>query len=199
MRIFGVILAGGEGRRMGGADKALLPLAGQPLLAHVMDRLQPQVEQLALSANGDPARFRSFGLPVLPDDLPMGPLSGLLSALRWAAAKGADALITAPVDAPFLPPDLVPRLLLASGWPDTEQTPAIARTAGKAQPVCGLWPTAIAPILASFLTSGVKPKVMDFANAQNAAYADFPADDAFRNLNTPDDLAAAEALMKETP
>jgi molybdopterin-guanine dinucleotide biosynthesis protein A len=199
MRIFGVILAGGEGRRMGGADKALLPLAGQPLLAHVMDRIQPQVEQLALSANGDPARFRRFGLPVLPDDHSMGPLSGLLSALQWAAGKGADALVTVPVDAPFLPPDLVPRLLLASGWPDADQTPAIARTAGKTQPVCGLWPTALAPMLANFLTSGINPKVMAFATAQNTAFADFPADNAFRNLNTPADLAEAEALLKETP
>ena len=198
MRVFGVILAGGEGRRMGGADKALLPLSGQPLLVHVLNRIQPQVEKLALSANGNPARFRPYGLPVLPDSHPMGPLSGLLSALHWAAGTGADVLVTVPVDAPFLPPDLVPRLLLASGWPDTGPMPAIARTNGKAQPVCGLWPTATAPALAAFLASGAKPKVMDFATSQGTTYADFPDDAAFQNLNSPADLAAAESLLKDT-
>ncbi|MGL5010390.1 MAG: NTP transferase domain-containing protein, partial [Paracoccaceae bacterium] len=80
MRLFGVILAGGQGLRMGGADKALLPLAGQPLLAHVIARLEPQVERLAVSANGDAARLAAFSLPVLPDDdASMGPLSGILA------------------------------------------------------------------------------------------------------------------------
>ena len=85
MRIFGVILAGGQGRRMGGQDKALVALAGPPLLAHVIARLEPQVERLALSANGDPARFARYGLPILPDALGAGPLAGVLAALRWAA------------------------------------------------------------------------------------------------------------------
>ena len=85
MRIFGVILAGGQGQRMGGVDKALVPLAGAPLLAHVIARLEPQVERLALSAKGDAARFARFGLPVLPDGPGAGPLAGVLAALRWAA------------------------------------------------------------------------------------------------------------------
>lgn len=198
MHIFGIILAGGMGRRMGGtdgqgADKALLPLAGKPLLSHAIARLSPQVERLALSANGDPTRFARFGLPVLPDDHPTGPLSGLLAGLQWAAGQGADALISAPVDAPFLPGDLTPRLILAS---DDLAHPALARAAGRVHPVCGLWPVTLAPALAAFLASGVKPKVMDFAAASHAAFADFPDDGAFTNLNTAADLAAAASLLE---
>ncbi|GAB1361452.1 molybdenum cofactor guanylyltransferase [Rhodobacter sp.] len=195
MRIFGIILAGGQGRRMGtvgqGADKALLPLAGRPLIAHVCDRLEPQVEALAVSANGDPARLRRFGLPVLADDTPLGPLAGILQGLLWAGAQGADALVSAPVDAPFLPGDLTPRLILAADGPGL----ALARSGGRLHPTFGLWPVALAPDLAGFLASGAKPKVMDFALSQGAAIADFPDDGAFSNLNTPEDLAAAAALI----
>lgn len=195
MRIFGIILAGGQGRRMGtagqGADKALLPLAGRPLIAHVCDRLEPQVEALAVSANGDPARLRRFGLPVLADDTPLGPLAGILQGLLWAGAQGADALVSAPVDAPFLPGDLTPRLILAADGPGL----ALARSGGRLHPTFGLWPVALAPDLAGFLASGAKPKVMDFALSQGAAIADFPDDGSFSNLNTPEDLAAAAALI----
>lgn len=197
MRIFGVILAGGQGRRMGGADKALLPLAGRPLIAHALDRLDPQVERLAISANGDPARLARFGLPILADaGGSHGPLSGLLAALGWAAAHGATHLVTAPVDAPFLPPDLVPRLLLAAEGTGDGLGAALARSGGDDHPTCGLWPVAAQAALAAFLASGAKPRVRDFAAALNAARADFPADGAFANLNTPQDLAMAEARIR---
>ena len=192
VRIFGIILAGGQGRRMGGADKALIPLAGRALVNHVIDRLEPQVERLAISANGSPIRFAALGLPVLPDDLQMGPLSGILAALNWAAAQGADAVVSCPVDAPFLPGDLTPRLVLAG-----DGGLAIARAGGRLHPVCGLWPVALAPVLADFLASGAKPKVLDFA--AGAAHADFSDDGAFANLNTAEDLAAAEVLLKGQP
>lgn len=194
MRIFGVILAGGQGRRMGGADKALLPLAGVPLLSHVIDRLEPQVERLALSANGDAGRFARFGLPVLPDEAAAGPLAGLLAALRWAAPLGATAVLTAPVDGPFLPGDLCPRLCLA-----VESAPeglALAAAGGRVHPTYGLWPVALATPLAAFLASGAKPKVMDFARAHGAVEAAFPDALAFENLNAPDDLTRAEALIR---
>lgn len=198
MRIFGVILAGGEGRRMapnaGGADKALLPLAAAPLISHVIARLEPQVERLAISANGDAGRFARYGLPVLPDLHPLGPLSGLLSALRWAAPLGASAVLSAPVDGPFLPGDLCPRLCMAA-----ETAPeglAIAQAGGRLHPTYGLWPVALAEPLALFLASGAKPKVMDFASAHHAAEAPFPDDGSFDNLNTPDDLGRAEAAMR---
>lgn len=193
MRIFGVILAGGQGRRMGGADKALLPLAGRPLIAHALDRLEPQVEGLAISANGDPARFAPYGLTVLADqDGSHGPLSGLLAALGWAASHGATHLVTAPVDAPFLPPDLVPRLLLAAEGTGA----ALARSGGNDHPTCGLWPVTARAALATFLASGAKPRVRDFADSLAAARADFPADGAFANLNTPEDLATAAARIR---
>lgn len=204
MRIFGVILAGGQGRRMnpvgGGTDKALLPFAGAPLLAQVIARFEPQVERLALSANGDAARFAAFGLPVLPDALEpdqmaAGPLEGLLAALRWAAPLGASAVLSAPVDGPFLPGDLCPHLCLAA-----ETAPsglAIAQAGGRAHPTYGLWPVALAQPLADFLASGAKPRVMDFAQAHGAALAEFDDPTAFMNLNTPEDLQAAAALMMQ--
>lgn len=193
MRIFGVILAGGAGRRMGGVDKALMAFAGGPLLAEVLARLEPQVERLALSANGDAARFARFGLPVLPDDTPLGPLAGVLAALNWAAPLGATAVLTAPVDGPFLPGDLAPRLCLAAENSHTGL--ALARAGGRLHPTYALWPVALAADLAAFLASGAKPKVMDFAIAHGAAMADFDDDGAFANLNTPEDVQRAEALM----
>ena len=119
MRIFGVILAGGAGRRMG-ADKALMPLGGRPLVQWVAESFGPQVEDLALSANGDAARFAFLGLPVLADAQVQGPLSGVLAGLHWAAAQGATALVTVPCDGPFVPPDLVPRQAAPDpGWSST--------------------------------------------------------------------------------
>ena len=196
MRIFGVILAGGQGRRMAadGADKALVSLAGRPLVAHVIDRLNPQVEDLAISANGDAARFARYGLAVLPDTAGAGPLAGVLAALEWAAALGATAVLSVPVDGPFLPPDLCPRLCLAAET--APQGLAMARAGGRTHPTFGLWPVSLAPVLAAFLASGVQPKVMDFARTHQASIADFPDDGAFDNLNAPADLARAEDLLR---
>ncbi len=192
VRIFGCVLAGGAGRRMG-ADKALLRLGGQTLLSHAIARLEPQVEWLAISANGDPTRLAGYGLPVLPDETSLGPLSGVLAALRWAAPLGATAVVTLAVDTPFAPGDLVPQLCLAA-----EAAPealAIARAA-KDHPTCGIWPVTLAEPLAAFLASGVKPKVLTFTAAHHATRADFTDEAAFQNLNTPEDLAAAEAAIK---
>ena len=193
VRIFGVILAGGQGRRMGGADKAMLPLAGRPLMAHILDRLEPQVERLSISANGDPTRFAALRLPVLPDARSEGPLSGILSALDWAAPLGATAVVSAPVDAPFLHPDLVPRLILAG---ESSGGCALARSGGNDHPTFGLWPVTLRGPLRAFLASGEKPRVRAFADAHHAARADFPDDGAFANLNTPEDLATAEARLR---
>ena len=108
----GVILAGGLATRMGGGDKGLLALGDRPLLAHVIDRLAPQVAGLALNANGDPARFAGFGLPVLGDSIAgfPGPLAGVLAGLDWAAGQGTECIVTAAADTPFFPRDLVARL-----------------------------------------------------------------------------------------
>lgn len=171
---------------MGGADKALLPLSGRPCIAHVIDRFAPQVDQLVISANGDAARFARFGLPVLPDGASLGPLSGVLAALRWAG--GADAVVSVPVDCPFLPGDLTPRLLLAG-------LPAMATSGGHDHPVFAIWPMALRAPLEAFLASGAKPRVTDFLAAHGVACADFPDDGAFANINRPADLLAAEARL----
>lgn len=187
-----MILAGGRARRMGGGDKALADLAGRPLAAHVAARLSGHVAALALNANGDPARFAALGLPVLPDTLPgrPGPLAGVLAALDWAAGQGAEAAVTAPADTPFLPPDLVPRLRAASG---EGARPALAAGAdGALHPLCALWPVRLAPALRAALDRG-EAKVRDFAAGQGAATVAFASDDAFFNVNTPEDLAAARA------
>ncbi len=191
MKIFGVILAGGQARRMGGGDKALVNLAGSTLLSHVIDRFGPQVQDLALSANGDAARFAPYNLPVLPDTASHGPLSGILSALHWAAPLGATAVVSVPVDGPFLPPDLVPRLCLAAG----PQGVALAASHGTLHPTFGLWPVTLAPALAAFLASGAKARVRSFAMDHGAGTADFPDDLAFANANTPDDITRFAAIL----
>ena len=191
MRIFGIILAGGQARRMGGTDKGLVSLDGSPLVRHVLDRLSPQVEDVAISANGDLSRFANFDCQVLPDFDPLGPLSGVLSGLRWAVSVGADALVSTPVDAPFLPGDLVPQLLLAGAG-----QLAIANSDDCDHPVFALWPVALADDLARFLASGVKPKVTTFTDIHMANRAQFADPLAFLNINTAEDLAFAEAVIR---
>ena len=190
----GLILAGGQARRLGGVDKALIPFAGMRLIDQIIDRFAPQVAGLAVSANGDPARFADLRVPVLADGAPSrGPLSGVLAGLVWAKGKGASHLVTVPVDAPFLPQDLVPRLLWAAEAAAAAGpvAPVLARTAQGLHPTFALWPTALAPALAAFLSSGVSPRLRDFAAAQHAGFADFPREAEFANLNTPDDLSRA--------
>ena len=195
MRIDGVILAGGTGTRMGGADKALLLLGGLTLAQRAADRLRPQVASLAISANGDPARFAFLGLPVLPDAVPQGPLSGLLSGLAWAAAEGADALVSVAVDTPFFPDDLV--LQLEEAGRTVASGAAVAIRDGRLHPTFGLWPVALEPVLRDRLAQG-RAKLTGFAAEIGAAQAVFPAGgtDPFRNLNTPADLAEAEVWLR---
>lgn len=198
-RPFGLVLAGGRSRRMGGGDKGLLTLGGRPLLAHVIGRLAPQVGTLALNANGDPARFAAFGLPVEPDGVPdqPGPLAGVLAGLDRAAAEGAAAVVTVAADTPFLPADLVARLEAAAGPSGF----AIAASDGpdgalRLHPTAGLWPVSLREALRAALARGER-KVALWAQAQGAAVCPFPSGpaDPFFNVNTPDDLAAAEALL----
>ncbi len=194
--IWGVILAGGRSSRMGGGDKALLALAGRPMLAHVVDRLAPQVAALALSANGDPGRFAAFGLPVLPDPVPgqPGPLAGILAGLDWAAERGARAVVSTPADTPFLPRDLVARLAAAGDL----SRPVVVTTPGAgggvaAHPASALWPVACRAALRAALAAGER-RVGAFAEAEGSATVLLAAA-GFRNLNTPADLAEAEALL----
>lgn len=192
-----VILAGGAGRRLGQVDKALVALGHRPLIAHVVARLAPQVGALAISANCDPDRFGRLGLPVLPDTVPgrPGPLAGLLAGLDWAAAAhpAARRLLTVPVDCPFLPVDLVARLAAKAGAGEV----ALAASSGRRHPVVALWPLALAAKLRAGLADGSLRKVEAFAMGEPHVVVAWPGQplDPFFNINTAEDLAAAEALL----
>lgn len=202
----GLILAGGRGQRLGGADKALLALAGRPLLAHVIDRLAPQVGHLAVNANGDATRIAAVcaGLPIVPDPIPdhPGPLAGLLAGLEWLAlaAPAVTDLVTVTVDCPFLPTDLVARLRAARA----QQGGAIACARGLGpdggahrHPTIALWPVRLAGDLRHALVSEGVRKVGEWAGRHGVAFADYPAfpRDPFFNINRPEDLAAAALLV----
>lgn len=195
----GVILAGGQATRMGGGDKGLLTLGGQTLLARVIDRLEPQVGSVALNANGDAARFADLNLPVLADSIDgfVGPLAGVLAGLDWAASQGADTIVTAAADTPFFPCDLVPQLLLrAEGMAHPlvlAATPDPKRGTAR-HPTFGLWPVALRDDLRAALTGGLR-KVVLWTDQHDGREALFPDEDAFFNVNTPQDLARAETML----
>ena len=192
----GVILAGGRATRMGGGDKGLLKVGGRTLLAHVMERLAPQVSGMALNANGDPSRFDALGLDVLPDtvsDYP-GPLAGVLAGLDWAAEKGADQIVTVAADTPFFPRDLAARLkdtgtgmahpLVLAATPDPDR--------GQVRhPTFGLWPVALRDDLRAALEDGVR-KVVIWTDRHGGREALFEEEgEPFFNVNTPEDLVRA--------
>ncbi len=190
----GVILAGGQATRMGGGDKGRLQLGDRTILSHVIERLEPQVAGLALNANGDPARFADLGLPVIADSIDgfAGPLSGVLAGLDWAATQGASHIVTAAADTPFFPCDLVPRLMLAAEQAGADM--ALAATPGGRHPTFGLWPVALRDDLRGALLGGLR-KVVLWTDQHGCGTAEFPDDAAFFNVNTPDDLATAEAML----
>ncbi|UVK52854.1 molybdenum cofactor guanylyltransferase MobA [Mesorhizobium sp. AR02] len=200
--IAGIILAGGQSRRMGGGDKSLLPLGGGSVLDQVLSRFAPQIETLALSANGDPERFARFGLPVLADSVEgfAGPLAGILTGLEWAAAgTPCKAIVTAAGDTPFLPLDLVDRLAAAAG-----QHPgsiAVASSAGRRHPTFALWPTDCRDALWHFLVDEDNRRVSTFIERHGHVEVEFPVLqsaglDPFFNINVPDDLAQAGRLLQ---
>lgn len=186
----GLILAGGQGRRMGGADKARLAIGGETLVARAAGRLGPQVEALAISANGDAARFGA-GIPVLGDAIrDGGPLAGVLAGLDWAAEAGFESIATVAVDTPFFPDDLVARLV-AAGVPSVAATGSA--DAPRLHPTFALWPVSVRDRLRDWLLSGER-KVMLFAGSVDARTVLFPDEAAFFNVNTPADLDAAERM-----
>ena len=202
--IAGCILAGGRARRLGGGDKTLRDLDGRPILAHVIERLAPQVCGLVLNANGDAARFATFELPVAADaheDF-AGPLAGILAGLEWAhkAMPGATHLATVSGDAPFIPLDLVARLRAAIAG--SHDTIAVAATGTQIHPVMGLWPLAIAPGLNRDLKDGARA-VSEWCRQRGAIEVAFaPVDvwgrtvDPFFNANTPLELAQARLIAQ---
>lgn len=203
--IAGVILAGGLSRRMGGGDKTLLVLGGRPLLSHVISGLGRQVGPIALNANGDPARLRSFGLPVVSDTIEgfAGPLAGVLAGMEWARQKdGVKALVSVAGDTPFFPDNLVAEL--ANATKGRLDRIVIACSGGRRHPVFALWPLSLRDPLSTFLTEKNDRSVAAFAASHHAVEQDYPLEtfgtmtaDPFFNINTPEDLAKAETLFRE--
>lgn len=194
----GIILAGGRATRMGGGDKGFRMVAGRRLIDHVIARLSDQCAPLAINANGDPSRFAEFGMPVLPDSLPdfPGPLAGVLAGLDWAAGLGAGAIVSVAADTPFFPHDLVARLRDAAG-PSGLALAASRDAEGKLwqHPTFGLWPVSLRDDLRAALDGGLR-KIVLWTERHGAGIAEFASDpfDPFFNINTPEDIAAAERL-----
>jgi molybdopterin-guanine dinucleotide biosynthesis protein A len=197
--IAGVLLAGGQSRRMGGGDKCLRELGGRTLLARIIERAAPQIGPLMLNVNGDGSRFATFGLPVVADVVGgyAGPLAGVLTGLEWAAghAPGCDWVASFACDAPFLPRDLVARLRTAVE--DQNADMACARSNGRDHPVFGLWPVRLAAELRHALVEEDIRKVDIWTARYDLAQADFDGDnvDPFFNVNRPDDFATAETFL----
>jgi molybdopterin-guanine dinucleotide biosynthesis protein A len=196
--VVGIILAGGLARRMGGGDKCLLPLAGKTLLQRTIDRAQPQVEQLLLNANGNSLRFARTRLPVVPDVYPnnLGPLAGIHAGFTWMQAKApkAEWLVSFASDTPFLPADFVENLVSAAQSSSSKLVVAISKS--RVHPVFALWHISLKEQIEAQLDSGEVPRLQEWMTAQNPTQVDFNADayDPFFNINTPQDLYAAEPM-----
>ena len=199
----GLVLAGGLARRMGGGDKALIAVGGVAILDRVLAVLRPACAAVILNANGDPARFARYGLPVVPDSVPdfAGPLAGILAGLDWAAANrpGLAWVASVPSDCPFLPHDLVGRLHEArekAGAPL-----ACARSGEWRHPVAGLWPVALREDLRQALVAEGLRKIEIWTSRHGVAIADWTTKplDPFFNVNTPEDAAEAERLAELSP
>ncbi len=183
-----VILAGGQGSRMGGADKGWLALAGEPLVAHVLERIRPQAAEVLISANRRLEEYQALGCPVLPDALAAfpGPLAGIQQALRQASHE---LVLCVPCDTPWLPADLAARLYRA--LVDEQAEIAVASAAGSPQPVVFLCRRGVLSSLDAYLQQGGR-RVGEWQAGLRRVVVEFAAADAFRNLNTPEELAAAD-------
>ncbi len=196
----GVLLAGGLARRMGGGDKPMRRIGGRTILERVIARLEPQCDGLLLNANGNPARFASFGLPVIADtvaDFP-GPLAGILAALDWLAANRPEIswVLSAAADCPFLPRDLVARLHRARAEQNAQL--AVAASDGQSHPVIGLWSVGLREELRHALVVEDVRKIDRWTARYRLVTVTWPATplDPFFNANTMDDIAEAERLAE---
>lgn len=204
-QIVGCVLAGGQSRRMGGEEKALLSLGGQPMLARVVERLRPQVGRMILNANGDPSRYASFALPVVEDNVTgfAGPLAGVEAGMRWTLqnAEGATHMVTAATDTPFFPENLVAAFIDGlKGQNDI----VMATSDNNRHPVFTLWPLQLHEDLLGWLQQTDTFKVMAWVQRHNLSLVKFPPFeragqivDPFFNANTPEEFAVAENLVKD--
>jgi molybdopterin-guanine dinucleotide biosynthesis protein A len=200
-----VILAGGQGRRFGGGNKSFIRLAGRPLIAHVIERIAPQVAAVLVGASGDAIRFQPFGLTVVPDDVPpspaTGPLVGLTSTFSALRRLGdlRSAVLSVPVDTPFLPTDLVPRLAAALA---RDAAPvAFAATATRDHPIVALWSPDVRE--AAYAVFAQQPEIslhgiMEQLHGTRVVFGEDQPIDAFFNVNTPADLETAERIMSRS-
>ncbi len=201
--VAGVLLAGGRAKRMGGGDKGLRALGGRPIMDYIVERVRPQVAALLINANGDPERFSGYGLPVIADVISdqsgsfAGPLAGVLTGMEWAAANEPQCpwVATFACDAPFAPLDLVARFLAAVEEEGADMACAASR--GRAHPVFGLWPVALAAELRQAMSKEDMRKIDRWTARYNLIEVDFSADpfDPFFNINAPENLAEAERLL----
>lgn len=182
--VTGVVLAGGLGRRMGGADKGLLNFGGRPLARQVAERLAAQVDTLFISANRNRDAYAAFGYPVVADAIPdfAGPLAGLHAAMTAAATA---FVVTVPCDSPYFPEDLVARLHRA--LVDSDADLAVATAEGRTHAAFCLCRRELVTPLADYLTSGGR-RVIDWQTARRQILVEFGEPGAFRNLNTPEEL-----------
>lgn len=193
--ITGVILAGGRGSRMGGEDKGLVALNGEPMVWHVITRLRPQVGALIISANRNGERYAALGVPVVPDLLSgfQGPLAGIASALQQATT---DYVVTVPCDSPLIAPDLVARLARALASENAEV--AVAHDGRREHPVFLLLERVLAGSLAAFLSAGER-KIDRWFARHRVARADFSdCSEAFVNVNDAEERRAVEARLRES-
>lgn len=198
--ILGVILAGGLARRMGGGDKCLLPLAGKTLLQRVIERAQPQVGTLLLNANGSSLRFARTRLPVIADTFANNPgaLAGVHAGLKWMKTNNPEGewLVSFASDTPFFPMDLVERLHDAAM--SKNSLLVIATSKGRVHPTFALWHASLLEKIEKLLSAGESPRLQEWVDKQDATYVEFSAEtyDPFFNINTPQDIYAAEPLAK---
>ncbi len=197
--VAGVILAGGASRRMGGGDKALLHLAGRPMIAHIIERLRPQTAALVVNTNGPEDDFAPFGVALAADIYGdyAGPLAGILTGMRWAKehCPAARWIATAACDTPFLPGDYVAVLQRAASGAGAAI--AVAASGGRSHPVLGLWDMALESDLAAYLEGGGR-KVQHWVECYPHVVVNFPAaatGDPFFNINTPEDFVLATRLL----
>lgn len=195
MKTVGAIIAGGRSSRMGGREKAFLELASKPVILHVIEQFEPQVDQLVINANGDASRFSEFGLDVIPDVLTSltTPLAGLHAALKFTKSVEANVLITVPSDTPFLPFDLVAKLLENTGASGA----AIAASGGQEHYIIGAWKTELLDDLENARARDNLFRVKDWARTASAQKVEWSVKphDPFFNVNTPEDLAIAEQIL----
>ena len=196
LKIAGLVLAGGQGRRMHHADKAFMDIGHRPCMDWVITQLKKHCAAIAISANGHAQRFSAWPYPVLADTLhDVGPLAGVLSGLAWADAAGFDVLVSVPVDTPYIPDNLVSSLLPA---------PSYAAYAAQSHSLVAAWPVRAAHALLAKQLADIteqnrkqNTRVCTLAQALGSRAVDFlPMSpfDPFININTPEDLQAAQAF-----